>query len=108
MTPRERESAGLASRRPDSDIGALTKPERRMVLGKLPDGPAEVSIESLARDIPGQNARTRFHHQHLPKLADEAYVQWDPRSQTVSTGPHFVALEPLSWLLVRCAEMERR
>lgn len=83
----------------DSVMNALMRSERRVVLSMLLNTPTDTSIESIARKVPRENARELLHHVHLPKLAEEEYIEWDPDAKTVSRGPNFVYVEPLLRLI---------
>jgi len=50
-----------------------------------PDGEASRSDESTVEDDERHRQRVAvaLHHKHLPKLAEEAFVDYDPRSKTV-------------------------
>jgi len=100
--------SGPSSARLDSVMNALTKPERRLVLLRLLDDPVDVDVESITREISDENARLQLYHVHLPKLADEGYVEWDTESETVSRGPDFAYVEPVLRMLVRDTGTEFR
>lgn len=49
----------------------------------------------------GRDARElQLYHNHLPKLAAEDVVEWDPDTGIVSRGPAFREVEPVVRLLV--------
>ena len=46
-----------------------------------------------------ERVRTELHHVHLPKLAAQGYVEWDPNAETIRRGPNFDDIAPLLRLL---------
>lgn len=88
-----------SSRRLDSVMNALQAPERRLVLSALVDAPTGTSPEAIARRVPREDADVPLYHEHLPKLAAEGYIEWDPDARTLSRGPNFDDVEPLVRLL---------
>jgi hypothetical protein len=45
-----------------------------------------------------------LRHNHLPKLAAEGFVEWDPRAGVAARGPRFGEVEPVLRLLVANAD----
>lgn len=46
----------------------------------------------------------RLRHNHLPRLEDAGYIEWDREEETVSRGPAFGEIEPAVRLLSANAE----
>jgi hypothetical protein len=76
----------------DRAFHVLEDPVRRHLLTTLLEGESgdgvhlrELGIETLDD---GQ-FELDLHHRHLPKLADNGYVEWDRASDTVRQGPEF-------------------
>jgi hypothetical protein len=90
----------LSTDRLDSVMNALSKSERRLVLSSLLDSPT-TDVGPLAQQTPEDHTLTLLYHAHLPKLADEAYIEWDTDSKAVTRGPNFDDVEPLLRLLVQ-------
>jgi hypothetical protein len=100
---------------PSTLFDALRARERRRILFTLCDADSvrlsEVYTRSAA-PAEGQSAPTPdgsglspsnagnddidllLAHNHLPKLADAGFVDWDPETRTVSRGPAFAEIEP--------------
>lgn len=87
----------------DAAFEAVADGDRRALLVQLAatsdrDEPLSVSGDVVERVEDGadrQAVELRFHHVHLPKLADFGYVTWDQSSGTVQPGPAFDDLRPL-------------
>jgi len=74
----------------------LTRGEARTAPsgGPSPGGPRSPGDD-------GRDARElQLYHNHLPKLAAEDVVEWDPDTGIVSRGPAFREVEPMVRLLV--------
>lgn len=78
----------------------LADPIRRRVLVALSDrGSVEVraSTDPFADEPDGTDPdilRRRLVRTHLPKLAEDGYVEWDPDTGTVRRGPEFDDVVP--------------
>lgn len=87
------ESASL-----DAMLNALSASDRRRVLRAMSDRTLRHEDEFTAD---GTNAtgrertRTKLYHVHLPKLADNDYVEWNPDEETIRQGPRFDEIAPL-------------
>lgn len=89
------------SDRLDRELALLANRERREILDRLMAAEAEVAtVEDLSRRLTRvaadggeeqssstEEARTRLHHVHLPKLEQYDLVEYDPRSGTVRYQP---------------------
>ncbi|WP_458189837.1 DUF7344 domain-containing protein [Haladaptatus sp. NG-WS-4] len=42
---------------------------------------------------------TQLRHVHLPKLADDGYIEWNPGTETIRRGPNFDDIAPLLTLM---------
>lgn len=71
-----------------------------------------ITVETLLEDVYGvdridaahsanegehrsREQRTSLLHNHLPRLADEGIIEYDPRNQDIVRGPRFESTEPL-------------
>ncbi len=50
---------------------------------------------ALADDM----SRIKYHHIHLPKLADNGFIEWSPGTDRVERGPRFDEIKPALELL---------
>jgi hypothetical protein len=48
---------------------------------------------------PPPSSTIRLRHNHLPRLEDAGYIEWDREAETVSRGPAFDEIEPAIRLL---------
>lgn len=82
----------------DSASAVLASERRRIVLRTLRDADEPLALADLARDVVAserdgdagdvpeaavERVALTLHHRHLPKLADEGYLRYDPREKTV-------------------------
>lgn len=87
------------STRLDAVFDALRDPDRRRILFELSDHGAHdgdpSSLEEFATGDEGSNElRTALYHCHLPKLAANGYVEWDPDSGQIRQGANFDEIAP--------------
>ncbi|WP_209019550.1 DUF7344 domain-containing protein [Halorussus marinus] len=92
-TPREAVSQfaheqSIATAKLDSLFGILANGQRRQILAYLvetDDGVATLPelADRIADGEDPERATLRLHHNHLPKLEDEGFVEYDARSETV-------------------------
>jgi hypothetical protein len=73
----------------------LRDPLRCRVLAGLRDGWVETEADVLARGDGGEAELIAFRHNHLPKLADGGYVEWDRETGAISKGPRYDEAERL-------------
>lgn len=84
----------------DSVMDALSKSERRLLLSTLLKTPT-TDVATVTQRSAEEHTLQHLYHAHLPKLADEAYIEWDHDSESVARGPNFEDVEPLLRLLVQ-------
>jgi hypothetical protein len=88
----------------DSTLGALSNVHRRRLLVELlgpnprDDSPVEAVADTSQREAAAHLISMR--HAHLPKLAEEGFIQWDQANGDVFKGPNFDEIRPLLELLV--------
>lgn len=88
----------------DAVFEALSDSYRRRILVAVSDrgprGDDGFAPEDVAPDDTAPEAvRPAFHHVHLPKLAENGYIEWDPGAGTIRRGPNFDEIAPLLDLL---------
>jgi len=82
----------------DAMMGTLKSRTRRDILVTLIDTD-ETSLSALERRFPDERDRVTLYHNHVPKLVDAGYVEWDTETDAISKGPRFSKAEPLVRLL---------
>lgn len=89
----------------DDALGCLARYPRRVVVDSLRERES-VPVAELTEQFPDDTSETRVTlvHTHLPRLADNGYVDWDRDAGTVSRGPRYSELEPLVTALVGASE----
>ncbi len=89
----------------DQVFESLGNRRRRLVLLALKRGSVETEADVMVR---GGNetasAEIELYHNHLPKLAEAGYIEWDPDTGEISEGPRFDEVEPLLELIERHAD----
>ncbi|MBX0286194.1 DUF7344 domain-containing protein [Haloarcula salinisoli] len=94
----------------DAALTALADRKRRRVLvslfGSGPESPSPpLHLHELHRvETEPQSFEIDMCHVHLPKLADEGYIQWDRDTGEIARGPRFDELRPLLDCLVENAD----
>lgn len=80
----------------DDALGSLARHPRRVVVDSLRERES-VAVSELTDRLPDDTGdhRVGLVHTHLPRLADDGYVEWDRDAGTVSRGPRYSELEPL-------------
>ncbi|RQG94797.1 transcriptional regulator [Natrarchaeobius oligotrophus] len=77
----------------------LSHSTRRQILVELADHnlrtEAAFETEEFAADGNSDSPETELHHIHLPNLADAGFINWGPRTETITRGPRFSEIEPL-------------
>lgn len=81
-------------------FSALSHPMRRRVLATIHDPPSQVSggfepEDFLRRDGPRERPMVELHHNHLPRLDSEGFVDWDDETNTVTRGPRYEEIQPV-------------
>ena len=83
----------------DDVFDALRNPYRRRILIELSDHGAHtgdvVSLDEIATDDEDlTDLRTQLHHCHLPKLATNGYIEWNPDAGRIRQGTNFEEITP--------------
>jgi hypothetical protein len=84
----------------DNVFDALApQPQRVVLLGLLDSSPLDVRAESLTGAVAPSADRQRvqilLYHNHLPKLEEYGYIEWDEDVSEVARGPRFDEVRPL-------------
>ena len=78
----------------------LSNNHRRLILLLLKQGAVETEADVMVR---GRNNSTESEmaliHNHLPRLDEAGYIEWDRDSGELSKGPRFDEIEPLLELI---------
>ncbi|MEF8809109.1 DUF7344 domain-containing protein [Natronomonas sp.] len=83
----------------------LRKRHRRLILLLVNDGAIETEADVIFRGgADSEIAEIELKHNHLPKLADAGYIEWDRETGRISKGPNFDEIEPLLELLENHAD----
>lgn len=87
----------------DESLDVLSHRHRRRILTRLNarasrDAKA-LDVADLAADEPDVETLTLVHN-HLPKLADSRFIDWDQERHVVTRGPRFHEIAPLIDLMV--------
>lgn len=84
----------------DQLFDALSKHRRRVILLMLNNGEIENESDLMVRgEHDGRAVQVELVHNHLPKLAEAGYVDWDRETGAISKGPRFDEIEPLLELM---------
>ena len=82
----------------DQALGVLADRRRRKILEMLREGnprlESEFTISEFAREVDEpQISEIDLYHVHLPKLADEGFIEWDKDTKTVRRADAFDRVE---------------
>lgn len=84
-------------------LDVLSHPHRRRILTRLearnPRDEDEFDLEELTGDEGLDDETLSLVHNHLPKLADSGFIDWDRAEQVVTRGSRFHEIEPLIELM---------
>jgi len=87
----------------DGQFEALASPHRRRLLAALVEEnpqPAFPSPITEGYSPAHKQAQVALLHNHLPKLEDLGYIDWDKQTNQVTKGPQFDEIRPLLTLLI--------
>jgi len=83
----------------DRVLDALGARHRRLLLLELQAGRAEHVTDIVLRGGGQDSARPELEHNHLPRLTEAGYVEWDRETGELSKGPNFDEIGPVLTLL---------
>ena len=82
----------------------LSHPHRRRIITRLhdrnPRDEDEFELEEVVGDEELDNETIALIHNHLPKLAEAGFINWNQEQQIVTRGPRFGEIAPLIDLMV--------
>ena len=76
----------------------LSKTLRRQALFAIRDGIVDNDADLLMRNSKKEE-EVRLRHNHLPKLEQAGYIEWDQDTGSISEGPNFDEIKPILELL---------
>ena len=89
----------------DRIFESMSTRHRRLVLVLLEQGALDTITDVLMRgDTEADKLEITLTHNHLPKLADAGYIEWDQDTGEISKGPRFDEIEPLLELIQNHAD----
>lgn len=100
MTPRPADATYVM----DELFDVLSHPYRRRILTRLSDhnprDEGEFDQRALASEDDPDLPDDGLFHNHLPKLDDAGFIDWDRENGVVRRGPRFREIAPLIDLMV--------
>ncbi|MDT3433376.1 hypothetical protein [Haloarcula sp. 1CSR25-25] len=89
----------------DDKIGILSKRQRRLVLLALKHDGEKTEADVLFRSGDQvEDGDLELVHNHLPRLEEAGYIEWDRDSGTISKGPQYDEIKPLLDLIENHAD----
>ncbi len=90
--------------RPEMDriLDILCEHHRRMILLLLKEGIVETQADLMVRGR--DEMEMQLVHNHLPKLEDTGYIEWNRETGEISKGPCFEEIEPVLKLIENHAD----
>ena len=91
----------------DVMFDALREPYRRQILLAVSDHNPRDEDEFTSAEFASDDAdadeldqlELELYHSHLPKLAENGYIKWNPETHTIRRGPNFDDIAPLLKLM---------
>jgi len=86
----------------DTCLDALRHVDRRRLLLALlntEEAALPIELDQLEYETAESNVLVSFHHNHLPKLEGQGFVDANPDHHSVTRGPRFEEIKPLLELL---------
>lgn len=83
----------------DQILDAMGDPHRRLLLHLLNNDELEDKTDVMFRGGDEEGVNIALRHNHLPKLADGRFIEWDRDTGEISKGPRFHEIEPLLELI---------
>ena len=89
----------------DNKLGILSKRQRRLILLTLKRGEEKTESDLLFRGGDEMDdAELQLVHNHLPRLEEAGYIDWDRDTGTISKGPRYDEIKPLIDLMENHAD----
>lgn len=89
------------------ETDSIQIPDDLQQRGSVGESLSEGGLTFQKQRIDGSSSREleiQLTHNHLPKLANEEYIEWDPDTGTVSRGREFDEIEPVVGMLLANAD----
>lgn len=85
-------------------LGILSNHHRRRIVTRLeeqnPRDMDEFDLEEIAGGSELDGETIDLIHNHLPRLDESGFIDWDRERQVVTRGPRFTEIEPLIELMI--------
>lgn len=94
----------LGSHRVDQALYMLSRHHRRVILFLLNDAVVVDESDVILRSDDREQTTLELKHNHLPKLAEAGYIEWDQDTGEISQGPRFDEIKPLLELIKNHAD----
>lgn len=92
----------------DELFEVLSHPHRRRILTSLnewkPREEDEFNLTELVTEDEIEEEAPGFFHNHLPKLDEAGFIDWDQERHVVRRGPRFSEVDPLIELMINHSE----
>jgi hypothetical protein len=89
----------------DDMFEMLCNRRRRMILLLVNAGTVETKNDVMVRgSSEPHESEIALVHNHLPKLEETGYIEWDRDTDEISKGPRFEEIEPLLELIENHAD----
>lgn len=88
----------------DDKLGILSERQRRLILLTLKDDAEKTESDMLFRSGEIDDAELQLVHNHLPRLEEAGYIEWDRDGGTISKGPRYAEIKPLLDLMENHAD----
>jgi hypothetical protein len=94
----------------DNYLSVLSNEYRRHVLVELRyhdpqrDGAIQIPADIVPPNQNSQSLEIQMVHNHLPKLEQAGFIEWNRERNTVRRGPQFAEIRPLVALLCEHAD----
>ncbi|MGM0718738.1 MAG: DUF7344 domain-containing protein [Halobacteriota archaeon] len=86
-------------------LDIMSTRHRRLILLLVKRGTIHTVNDVMARGTKEpETLEIQLTHNHLPKLVDAGYIQWDRDTGEISKGPRFNEIEPLLELIENHAD----
>ncbi len=89
----------------DRAVDSLGSRQRRLILLLLRDGTVKTESDVIMRGrSDSEDVEFELRHNHLPKLEEAGYIEWDREAGEISEGPRFEEIKPILELIENHAD----
>lgn len=89
----------------DQILEIMANRHRRLILQLLKQGAVETTNDVMVRGKSASDeSELALTHNHLPKLDDAGYIEWNRDTGEISRGPRFDEISPLLELIENHAD----